>query len=120
MLLPYYPLSGGLLAGAFKGGRVEGTRFAAETQASRHLKAAQLTDERLAKAERLEAFARDHGHTLLELAISWLVSQPFVGPVMSGAVKPGEVTANARAACWDLTEQDVRDVAAIVAEPADA
>jgi aryl-alcohol dehydrogenase-like predicted oxidoreductase len=120
MLLPYYPLSSGILTGRFQKSGAEGTRFAVDTPVSDLLKPWQLTDERLRKAARLEAFARDHGRTLLELAISWLVSQPFVGPVLAGAVRPEEAAANARAACWDLTDQDFRDVAAIVSEPLDA
>jgi aryl-alcohol dehydrogenase-like predicted oxidoreductase len=120
-LLPYYPLSSGVLTGKYAKGRdIAGTRFGTPTRVSERLKPAQLTDERVAKADRLDGFARDHGHSLLELALSWLVCQPFVGPVMAGATSPEQVRANAAAANWRLSAADFSEVARIVAEPVEA
>jgi aryl-alcohol dehydrogenase-like predicted oxidoreductase len=52
---------------------------------------------------------------MLELAISWLTSQPFVASVIAGARRPEQIRANAAAACWDLTPQDFAAIASIVA-----
>ena len=55
-----------------------------------------------------------HGHTLLELAISWLTSQDFVGSVIAGATSAAQVTANARSASWNLTHNDLDEIAALL------
>jgi aryl-alcohol dehydrogenase-like predicted oxidoreductase len=117
MLLPYYPLASGLLTGKYPKGVANpvGTRFEGDAKALNYMRTFQLSDERVAKVEKLEGFARDHGHSILELAMSWLASQEIVASVIAGATKPEQITANAKAASWELTEQDFRDVAAILA-----
>ena len=42
-------------------------------------------------------FASSRGRTLLDLAVSWLLSHSAVASVISGATKPEQVAANARA-----------------------
>jgi aryl-alcohol dehydrogenase-like predicted oxidoreductase len=48
--------------------------------------------------ERLKAFAKEREHTILELAISWLVAQPVVASVIAGATRPEQVRANTEGA----------------------
>jgi aryl-alcohol dehydrogenase-like predicted oxidoreductase len=60
--------------------------------------------------ERLEAFAKERGHTILELAISWLVAQPVVSSVIAGATSPEQVRANAEAAKWELYPEDLEEI----------
>ena len=74
-----------------------------------------LSPERLATVEQLDAFAGDHGHTLLELAISWVASQPAIGSVLTGVTNPSQVLANATACAWRLTADDMANVNGIVA-----
>jgi aryl-alcohol dehydrogenase-like predicted oxidoreductase len=118
MLLPFFPLASGLLTGKYRKGKAAdaGTRFASDTKVTDVLKPKQLTDERIAKVEKLDAFARERGHSLLELAISWLTSQPFVGSVIAGATRPEQIKANAEASGWCLTAEDFSGVAAILAD----
>ncbi len=118
MLLPYFPLASGVLTGKYKQGQgaPAGSRFDGDTWVNNYLRDKQLTDARIAIVEKLEIFARDHGHSLIELAFSWLVSQPFVGSVIAGASKPEQAQANARAANWELTKEDFAAVAVIVGE----
>jgi aryl-alcohol dehydrogenase-like predicted oxidoreductase len=52
-------------------------------------------------------------HTLLDLAIAWLLAQPQVASVIAGATKPEQVRANAAAAQWRLTPQEAQDVLAV-------
>jgi aryl-alcohol dehydrogenase-like predicted oxidoreductase len=68
--VPYFPLASGLLTGKYSRGvpAMEGTRLFQAWAASRF-----LTDDRLERVERLRRFAESRGHTLLELAISWLL-----------------------------------------------
>jgi aryl-alcohol dehydrogenase-like predicted oxidoreductase len=62
------------------------------------------------KVEALEHVARAHGHTLLELAMGWLASQPSVASVIAGATTPEQVIANVGAASWQLDEQTLAAV----------
>jgi aryl-alcohol dehydrogenase-like predicted oxidoreductase len=73
-----------------------------------------LSDKVFDRVEALEAFARDHGHTLLELAMAWLLARPTVASVIAGATKPEQATANAAAAGWTLTDADVAQIDALL------
>ena len=50
---------------------------------------------------------------MLELAMSWLVSNPLVATVIAGATKPEQVAANVAASGWILTPEDRAEVDAI-------
>ena len=73
----------------------------------------QLSDHNLARVEALIAFAESRGHTLLELAISWLLAHPQVASVIAGATSPAQVAANAQAATWRLTPADLAEIDAL-------
>jgi len=47
-----------------------------------------MTDAHWDTVERLTAFSEERGHTLLELAFSWLAVKPEVASVIAGATKP--------------------------------
>ena len=117
MLLPFFPLASGLLTGKYKKGNAnpEGTRFGGDTFVASVLRDNQLNDERIDKVDRLKAFAEARGHSIVELAFSWLVSQPFVASVIAGATKPEQIVSNAQAANWELTADDFKAVADILA-----
>jgi len=70
-----------------------------------------LTDERFDVVERLAAFAEQHGHTILELAMSWLSSQPEIATVIAGATRAEQVRANAEAVeSWRLGEDEFAEI----------
>jgi 1-deoxyxylulose-5-phosphate synthase len=48
-----------------------------------------------------------------QLAVAWLVAQPVVASVIIGATKPAQARANAAAASWVLSADDVDEVAVI-------
>jgi aryl-alcohol dehydrogenase-like predicted oxidoreductase len=98
--IPYYPLASGLLAGKYRRGRPlpKGTRLAEGS--------AMLTDENLAVVEELIHFAESKGHTVLELAIGWLLAHPAIASVIAGATKPEQARENASAARWRLSEDE--------------
>lgn len=115
VLLPYYPLASGLLTGKYRAGHVPpGSRLASESPIAKRIKDPLLAAERLEKVALLERFARDRGHTLLELAFSWLASQPVVASVIAGVTRPDQVVANAAAAGWTLSSADFDDIERIV------
>ena len=114
--LPYFPLASGVLTGKYTRGAefAQGTRLAAMGDYFGHFG----SDENLQKAEALDAFARDCGHSLLELAFGWLASQPCVGSIIAGATRPDQVHANAAAMSWRLSQAELARVDGIVAPPA--
>ena len=112
--IPYFPLASGVLSGKYKRGAspAEGTRLAG-LPADRQEQA--LSDAVMNRVEALDAWARDHGHTLLELAFSWLLARPAVASVIAGATKPEQVAANAAAAEWRLTAGDLAEIDDVIA-----
>jgi aryl-alcohol dehydrogenase-like predicted oxidoreductase len=114
--LPYFPLASGLLTGKYRKGRPVPTG----TRLSEGGRRTTLSDRNLDLVEALIEFSESRGHTLLELAISWLGAQPTVASVIAGATSPGQVRANAAAARWHLSRQELEEVDRIVTEPARA
>ena len=105
--LPFFPLKSGLLTGKYRKGKPipEGTRVA-KFERYRQL----LTDENLDKVESLIDFAESRGHTLLELAFSWLLAHRVVTSVIAGATSEEQVRNNAAAATWKLTATDLEEI----------
>jgi aryl-alcohol dehydrogenase-like predicted oxidoreductase len=110
--LPWFPLASGLLTGKYRKGQPapaqsrlgEGERYESF-----------LSERNLDLVERLIHFAEARKHTILELAISWLLARPAVASVIAGATKPAQVHANAAAAGWRLTDAELAEVARILA-----
>jgi len=108
---PYFPLASGLLTGKYRRGQAppQGTRLAPGGRFQDT-----LNENNLAIVESLIAFAESRGHTLLELAMSWLAMQPTVASVIAGATSPQQVRANAAAAGWRLSQAELAELDKIV------
>ncbi|GGR26000.1 aldo/keto reductase [Deinococcus ruber] len=107
-LLPYFPLASGLLTGKYHQGEAlpEGSRLASwKNSASRY-----LTPQNLETVERLRKFAEQRGHTLLELAFSWLAAQPVVSSVIAGATSPQQIDQNVAAVGWTLDAAELSEI----------
>lgn len=116
--VPYFPLASGLLTGKYARGAAPpaGTRLA-KWPADRVGRL--LNDDRFAVVEPLAALAVRHGHTLHELALSWLAANPLVASVIAGATSPEQVRANAIATtAWELDDEVRREVDQITAPAA--
>jgi aryl-alcohol dehydrogenase-like predicted oxidoreductase len=102
--LPYFPLASGLLTGKYRRGdaAVEGRLVGRE-----------IADERWDRLDALRRFADERGVSLLEVAIGGLLGMPAVASVIAGATKPEQVRANAAAAEWRLTADDLSALATI-------
>ena len=107
-LLPYFPLASGLLTGKYKHGAPlpAGSRLANDPPRGDGV----LNDRNWSIVEKLSAFAAARGHTLLELAMSWLANQPFVPTIIAGATKPDQVEQNVAAVGWTLSTDDLAEV----------
>ena len=107
--LPYFPLANGLLTGKYRKGQPlpKGTRGGDAWGPK------VFTEENLDKVEKLIAYAESKGHTLLELAFSWLAAKRLVASVIAGATSPEQVRANAQAVKWELRYSDLAAIDAI-------
>ena len=104
---PYFPLANGLLTGKYRAGRPlpQGTRISGTERFGK------LLDEvHLQTVEALARFAESRGHTLLELAFSWLLARPVVPSVIAGATSAQQIRSNAAAVGWKLTPADLAEV----------
>ena len=63
-----------------------------------------------AMAVKLDAFAQERGHTLLELAFSWLAARPQVSSVIAGATRVEQIEQNVKAASWKLSAEDMAEI----------
>ncbi|MYC07040.1 MAG: aldo/keto reductase [Chloroflexi bacterium] len=108
-ILPYYPLANGFLTGKYRRGEAvpTGTRLAENDRGM-------FTDANFDLLDKLEAFCEARGHTVLELAFAWLLANDAVSSVIAGATRVEQIIANARAASWQLTADEVAEVNAIV------
>jgi aryl-alcohol dehydrogenase-like predicted oxidoreductase len=107
-LLPFFPLAGGLLTGKYKRGAAapDDTRFA-KAPALRDRYATPRNEDII---EKLQAFAKARGHTLLELAFSWLASRPQVSSVIAGATRVEQIEANVKAIEWTLSAEELAEI----------
>jgi len=101
--LPYFPLANGLLTGKYAKGVAppKGTRMQMSWAASG------LTEKNFAIVEGLRAVAARSGHSMLELAFSWLLRHDAVASVIAGATKPEQIRGNAAAAAWQISKDDL-------------
>ena len=108
--IPYFPLASGLLSGKYRRGRPapKGSRLASGWHDEL------FNDRNIDIVESLIAFAEARGRTLLELAVSWLASHEVVASVIAGATSPAQVKANAAAAGWRFTAQEMTEIDSIL------
>ena len=104
--VPFFPLSSGLLTGKYRLGQSP-PKGRLTTMASL---SDRLNDEALGTVETLIAFAESRGHTILDLAMSWLLARSEVSSVITGAMTANQVESNAKAASWSLSQAELAEV----------
>lgn len=109
--VPYYPLAGGFLTGKYEpgkpapaGSRGESVRNVQELMVERHYQT----------VSRLIAWAKDFGRGANELAEAWLLAQPNVCSVITGAKNVEQLNSNIKAADWNLTASQLQEINAIL------
>jgi aryl-alcohol dehydrogenase-like predicted oxidoreductase len=107
-ILPFFPLASGFLTGKYRQGEPppEGTRLGAAGPGAGRI----LNESNFDVLGRLEEFAQARGHTILELAIGWLATKPYVASVIAGATKTEQVEQNVAAGSWRLTAEEMAEV----------
>ena len=107
-LLPFFPLASGLLTGKYQ----RGSDAPADT---RFGKAPALRDRYVTPrnediVDKLKAFADARGHSLLELAFSWLSQRPQVASVIAGATRVEQIEQNVKAIAWTLSADEMAEI----------
>ena len=112
-IIPYTPLASGLLTGKYERGEepAPGTRLG-DIEYMR----GGMTDERLARVDKVTAWAEKRDHTTAEAAIAWLLAHSVVSSVIAGARSAEQLTANIKAADWTLTSDERDELTALVNE----
>jgi aryl-alcohol dehydrogenase-like predicted oxidoreductase len=112
-ILPYFPLASGFLTGKYRPGEppAEGTRLAAMGPRASTV----LSEKNFEVLTKLEAYAQEHGHSMIELAIGWLASHDYVPSVIAGATRPEQVEQNVKAAEWRLSGEEIAEVGRLLA-----
>jgi len=110
--VPYFPLASGLLTGKYRRGEAapSGARLSGRTQVA--------SDEQFDLIDALERFAQERGLSMLQLAVGGLLGRPAVSSVIAGATKPEQVRANAAAATWTPSEEDLAALDSLLASTA--
>jgi aryl-alcohol dehydrogenase-like predicted oxidoreductase len=113
-VLPYFPLASGLLTGKYRQGAPlpAGSRLSKNTRHAAEF----ITERNWRTVGALEEFARRRGHSILELAFSWLLRDPVVPSVIAGATSPEQVEQNIAAAGWTLSPEDLAEIDRITLE----
>jgi aryl-alcohol dehydrogenase-like predicted oxidoreductase len=107
--VPFYPLASGLLTGKYRRGEPgpAGARLSGRDEVA--------SDEQFALVDSLAEYARERGVTLLEVAIGALLVREEVSSVIAGATKPDQVRANAAAAQWTPSADDLEALGSLIA-----
>ncbi len=110
-VIAFCPLAQGLLTDKYAG-----TSIPADSRAARNASlASRLTPDVQARLTRLHAFAGDHGLTLAQLALLWVLRDTRITSALIGASRPEQIRENvAAAAAPALTPAACADLDAIL------
>jgi aryl-alcohol dehydrogenase-like predicted oxidoreductase len=109
--VPFFPLAGGFLTGKYKRGEPApaGSRGERSSYVQDY-----MTEANYDIIEKLAAWAQERERGLNELAEAWLLAEPAVCSVISGATKVEHVLSNAKAADWVLADKEVEEIRSIL------
>src|SRR5690606_10905735 len=110
-IVVFSPLAQGMLTGKYDDGVPEGTRFANFEQFRNRF----MTDENVRRVRALKPIADELGITRAQLALAWLLHQPGVSSVITGATRVEQVVDNAAASDVELSAEVLERIAEAVA-----
>lgn len=112
--IPYFPLAGGFLTGKYKRGQPAppGSRGESNEYVQKY-----MTEANYSRVEKLTAWAEERDRAMNELAQAWLLAQPQVCSVISGATRLEHVKNNVKAVDWQLSAEEVAEINAILDSP---
>jgi L-glyceraldehyde 3-phosphate reductase len=93
-IICFSPLAQGMLTDRYLNGIPADSRVNTD---GRFLKAADITESRLAQIKKLNELAGKRGQTLAEMALAWILKDGIVTSVLVGASKPSQILDNIKA-----------------------
>jgi aryl-alcohol dehydrogenase-like predicted oxidoreductase len=102
--VPFFPLASGLLTGKYRRGEAapSGARLSDREEIA--------TDEQFELIDAFQGYADARGVSLVDIAIGALIARPVISSVIAGATKPEQVRANAAAARWQPSDEDLAEL----------
>ena len=105
-IIAFSPLAQGLLTDKYIHGIPENSRVARD---GRYLHKDDITEEKIARIQRLNELANDRGQSLAQMALSWILRDGDVCSVLIGASRPEQIIENARVSEKSaFTEEEIR------------
>ena len=112
-IVPFSPLSQGLLTGKYKKGQPLPQGSRATHQADKQINRL-LTDENLDKVDKLDKIAQELGTNLSVLALAWTLRKPVISSLITGATKPSQLENNLAASGFDIPKDAMEEIEAIL------
>lgn len=106
-MIPYFPLAGGLLGGIYQR---DVAPEAGSRGAIRPSFKAWNSSRNWTVQEELKRFAEDHGWTLPQMSVAWLLTRPMMATVIAGADRPEHIKANVKALDVKFSEADLNEI----------
>lgn len=112
-IVPFSPLSQGLLTGKYKKGQPLPQGSRATHQADKQINQL-LTEENLEKVEKLEKIALELGTNLSVLALAWTLRKPVISSLITGATKPSQLENNIAASGFEIPNDAMEEIETIL------
>ena len=109
-LTTFSPLASGMLTGKYDDGLPEDSRLAREDWLRKYW----FTDEKRERVRQFEPLADELGITRAQLALAWILRQPGVSSVITGATRVAHIGSNLKAVNIELDEDVLTRIDAII------
>ncbi len=116
-VVAYSPMQAGLLTGAFSVERLANLEPGDWRRKAPAFKEP-IFSKTLELVDRLRPLAESWGYTMAQLSLAWVLAQPGVTSAIAGGRNPAQVEETARAGDWELEEEQLTQVNAIMEEVA--
>ena len=110
-VIPHSPLAKAMLTGKYQPGHIFNSD---DERISKPEFKNDVFVPAMAIVEKLLGWAVDHGHSGTQLAIAWTLAHPAVTSCIVGAKTPEQATYNADAGNWQLSANDMSEIAGIL------
>jgi len=111
--IAFSPLAQGLLTDKYLGGIPEGSRA---SKAHGFLRPADLTEDKLARVQKLNEVAQSRGQTLAQMALAWVLRHEAMTSVLIGASKVAQIDdAVGALQRLDFSSSEIQQIDAILA-----
>jgi aryl-alcohol dehydrogenase-like predicted oxidoreductase len=104
-ILCYSPLAQGVLTGKYTKTDEVPKNSRADNQMTKSFIQKRLTQENIAKVEKLTEIAEESGISMSQLALSWILRRKAISSVITGATKPEQILQNAKASGVNLSSE---------------